>query len=364
MNLIFFGSHQYSLYALEALYEAGYKVLAVVTQPDRPVGRKQILTPTPVKVWALKHQIDVFTPKDKDELSALISRCQAIPPGRWNSLAPDLAVVCVYGLIIPQKVLSLTKAGFLNIHPSLLPKYRGATPVPAAIITGEKETGVSIMLMDQNLDHGPIITQEKEKIKNEDTAETLYHRLFKKGARLLTQVLPRWVQYKDKDCQKAINSDFSNVTNLSSSTVSLTNNYSSFNSGLFLPPKPQNHSQASFTRMLKRDDGFTPWENVKAAIEGKNLNNKIEVNFIKDSHGHHFLIPNTLYLIHNTIRALSPWPGAWTIIKIKMQISKIKKDTRLKLLKSHIENGKLVLDEVQLEGEKPTGWKNVASLII
>jgi len=384
VSILFFGSHQYSLYPLNALYKAGHKVLAVVTQPDRPVGRHQTLTPTPVKIWAQNHKIPAFTPKNKEELIKYFSRCQAIPPSRWTTLTPvDLAITCVYGMIIPRELLSLPKYGFLNIHPSLLPKYRGASPAQGAIIAGEKETGVTIFQMDEKLDHGPIIAQEKEVIKENDTAETLYHRLFKKGAELLVKTVPFWVkniEFKTKDLRsktKNVQSrkerpcEANRHKHKSTMAAAITDLcFGIKDLELFIPPKPQDDNRASYTRMLKRDDGFIPWEFVKAAINGECLNKKIKVDFIRDNQNHPFsILPalpvgrHSIFYIHNFIRAFSPWPGAWTEIKLKVKSEKLKVKRRLKLLKSRLENGRLVLDEVQLEGEKPTEFKNNKSFM-
>ena len=307
MNIIFFGSHNYSLYALEALKKAGHQILGIVTQPDKPVGRHQILTPTPIKSFAISHKIPFITPKNKEELIENFSTQFTLSSSKGSKTKIDIGVVCVYGLIIQKEILDLPKFGCLNIHPSLLPKYRGTIPVPAAIIMGDIETGVTIIKMDEKMDHGPILAQEKETILETDTTEDLYNRLFKKGAELLTNVIKN-------------------------------NELRSMNYG-----KKQDDTKASYTKLLTRDDGFIDWKYIQAALYGKNIDEKIKINFISDSQKCPVLLSVNCCLLNDLIRGLSPWPGCWSIYKNK----------RLKLLKSHIENNRLVLDLVQFEGEKP-----------
>ncbi|MBI5465080.1 methionyl-tRNA formyltransferase, partial [Candidatus Gottesmanbacteria bacterium] len=162
LKTIFFGTPEFVIPVAQSLLQAEYcKLCAIVTNPDRPVGREQILTPSPIKSWALKHDIRVID-------SGL------------KKLAPDLGILAAYGKIIPQELINLFPKGILVIHPSLLPAYRGASPVQAAILAGDRETGVTIIKMDEKMDHGPIISQFKEKILPDETTKTLRERLFKK----------------------------------------------------------------------------------------------------------------------------------------------------------------------------------------
>jgi len=207
----------------------------------------------------------------------------------------DVFIVADFGYILSKKIIKMPKYGSLCLHPSLLPKYRGASPVQYAIINGEKETGLTIFQMDEKVDHGPIIAQLKEKIKNDDTAETLYQRLFTRGAQLLIKILPQYLREEIK-------------------------------------PKPQNHSLATYTPRLSRQAGKIDWRKSDEEIE-------------------------------RFIRAMYPWPGAWTTVGSK----------RLKILKAHLipdrkyipiqdrqklaGRKRLVFDLVQLEGKKPITWQ-------
>jgi len=276
MKIIFFGTPEYVIPILSKLAKS-HEILAVVTQPPMPVGREQFKKYSPVDDWAHKRNIPIFFDFDKPFPKA------------------DLGVCAAYGKIIPKFVICPSaggtgnlKFGILNIHPSLLPKYRGASPIPAAILAGDKETGVTIIKMDEKMDHGPIITQFTEDINPEDTADTLRNKLFERSAQVLIDLIPNYLKGKIK-------------------------------------LKEQNHDQATFTKVLTKQDGFI------------------------DLAGHQSpcLAGRQAITVHNFIRAMNPWPGAWTFINKK----------RLKILKAHLENKELILDEVQLEGKNPVSWK-------
>jgi len=183
-KIAFFGTPDIASIALDELYKKNIIPDLIVTNPDAPVGRKQILTPPPVKIWAENHQIPVIQPQTlKDEEFA-----QDIKKTEW-----DLFVVVAYGKIIPSWLINLPKHGILNLHPSLLPKFRGASPIRSAILNDEKETGVTIMLMDEDLDHGPILKQELTPIAKEDwpvDGEKLDIIMAKQGGNLLAEVIP------------------------------------------------------------------------------------------------------------------------------------------------------------------------------
>ena len=167
---------------LEALYAAGHDICAVYTRRDKPVGRKQVLTPPPVKQVALAHGTPVFQPRtlrDGGENANL------------QALAPDLIVVVAYGCILPQAVLDIPKFGCINLHVSLLPKYRGSAPVQWAVLNGDTETGVSIQQMDAGLDTGDVLVCEKVAIGPEETSGELFDRVTAVGARVLCETLPR-----------------------------------------------------------------------------------------------------------------------------------------------------------------------------
>lgn len=181
MNIIFMGTPDFAVPSLQALLEEGYNVTTVVTQPDRPKGRKRVLTPPPVKVEAEKHGIPVLQPeklRQADSVELL------------RQLKPDLIVTAAYGQILPKAVLDLPKHGCINIHASLLPKYRGGAPIHHAVIRGEATTGVTIMYMAVGLDTGDMIASVELPIEDTDTTGTLFEKLSIAGSELLKGILP------------------------------------------------------------------------------------------------------------------------------------------------------------------------------
>ena len=179
-RLIFMGTPQFALPSLEALLAAGEEVVAVVTQPDRPRGRGQVVTPSPVKELALAWNLPVLQPQRLKD-PELIRRLEA--------LTPEIIIVVAYGRILPHEILALPSVGLLNVHASLLPRYRGSAPINWALIRGEKETGVTIQWLRHEVDSGPIFLQERVPIAPEDNFGTLYDRLAGRGAALLVQSL-------------------------------------------------------------------------------------------------------------------------------------------------------------------------------
>lgn len=177
-KIIFMGTPDFAVPVLEMLIQ-NYQVLLVVTQPDKKVGRKQELKPTPVKEVACKYNIPVFQPKKIRENYQEILDMQ-----------PDLIITCAYGQIIPKIILDCPTIGCFNVHASLLPKYRGGAPIHKALIDGEKETGITIMYMDEGMDTGDMIAKNVYQIKEEDNTGTLHAILSKMGAELLKETLP------------------------------------------------------------------------------------------------------------------------------------------------------------------------------
>ncbi len=181
MNIIFMGTPDFAVPSLRVLLEEGHQVTAVVTQPDRPKGRKRVLTPPPVKVEAEKHGLTVLQPeklRQADSVEAL------------RQLRPDLIVTAAYGQILPKSVLELPPHGCINIHASLLPKYRGGAPIHHAVLRGEAVTGVTIMYMAEGLDTGDMIAKVELPIEDADTTGTLFEKLSIAGAELLRNTLP------------------------------------------------------------------------------------------------------------------------------------------------------------------------------
>ena len=236
MRILFMGTPDIAADCLKALYEAGHDICAVYTRRDKPVGRKQVRTAPPVKEVALAHGTPVFQPRTlrdggEDE--------------NIRALAPELIVVVAYGCILPRSVLEAPKYGCINLHVSLLPKYRGSAPVQWAVLNGDAETGVSIMQMDEGLDTGDVLVCEKIAIDPEETSGQLFDRVTAVGARVLCETLPA----------------------IAAGT---------------LKAEPQAHENASVAPMLSKE-----------MAEFK----------LTDSADH----------IHNWVRGMNPWPGAWFV---------------------------------------------------
>ncbi len=181
MRILFMGTPDFARESLDMLYNAGFEICGVVTTPDRPAGRGMKLVASPVKEYALEKGLKLFQPEKiskNDEFKNEI-----------KELAPDLVCVVSYGVILPKSFLNIPQLGCINVHPSMLPKYRGPAPIQWAILNGDKETGVSIMYLDAGMDSGDIILQEKVEIGNDETTGELWNRLSGIGAKLLTKVV-------------------------------------------------------------------------------------------------------------------------------------------------------------------------------
>lgn len=293
LRVIFLGTPEFSVPILEALIKSDYKPSAVITAPDKPTGRGQEITPPPVKIAAQQNDISVFQPETKQQLidQALI-------------LKPDLIVVAAYGKILPKEVLGIPKYGAVNVHPSLLPKYRGCSPIQFPILNGDHETGVTIMLMNEKMDEGPILAQEIITIEEKETAKSLEEKLSLLGAKLLIKTLGQWLILKEMPdtAQKLIR------------------------------PQEQDHSQASYTKILTKQDGKIIWDKTAQELERQ-------------------------------IRAFHPWPGSFAYFKRQTQPKpspfekppKVEKPLILKFLKAVILplQTEKELGEVFLTDDKP-----------
>ncbi|HOI50926.1 MAG TPA: methionyl-tRNA formyltransferase [Azonexus sp.] len=182
MKLIFAGTPEFAAQALQAIVDAGHEVVLVLTQPDRPAGRGMALQPSAVKRVALAHGIEVFQPATLRDADA---------QARLAACAAEAMVVAAYGLILPQAVLDLPRHGCLNIHASLLPRWRGAAPIQRALLAGDAQTGVCIMQMEAGLDTGPVLLHEALPIAGDDTTASLHDKLADCGARLIVEALAR-----------------------------------------------------------------------------------------------------------------------------------------------------------------------------
>ncbi|PWW27425.1 methionyl-tRNA formyltransferase [Cytobacillus oceanisediminis] len=181
-KIVFMGTPDFSVPVLQQIIKDGYDVIGVVTQPDRPVGRKKVLTPPPVKVEAQKQGIPVYQPekiRQPEELEKILS------------LKPDLIVTAAFGQILPKELLEAPKHGCINVHASLLPELRGGAPIHYSILQGKNKTGITIMYMAEKLDAGDILTQEEVPITETDTVGTLHDKLSAAGSKLLSETLPK-----------------------------------------------------------------------------------------------------------------------------------------------------------------------------
>ncbi|MGD8744227.1 MAG: methionyl-tRNA formyltransferase [Candidatus Woesebacteria bacterium] len=308
MRIVFFGTPPYVVPVIDKLHKAFKSrsltspIQAVVTQKPKPEGRKKRLKYSAVDTWA--HTRDIPILLDAGELLS-------------NSIRADVGVLAAYGEIISKEIIDSFPQGILNIHPSLLPKYRGASPVRAALVTGEKQTGVTIIKMDEKLDHGKVVSQFSESISNEDTTQSLRSRLFERSAEVIETLLPAYLKGK----------------------VTL---------------RSQNHNDATFTTQIRKSHAFIDPGGLKAALEGKTTKQNWQIDFIKDT-----TLKYSPKTVERFIRAMQPWPVAWTKVKLK----KGQDHKRLIILKARLETSdgsreqKLVLDEVQLEGKNAVTWK-------
>lgn len=275
LKTVFFGTPDF-VSPIVSLLKNTTELQAVVTTTDQPSGRNHTITPPPVKTMALELGINPEHILQYEKLDE-----NAVE--KLKAYTPDLFVVAAYGKIIPQRVLDIPRLGAINIHPSFLPKFRGASPIQSAILAGEEKTGVSIIKMDYLMDHGPIIAQsEPIPLESNTTLERLHHSLFEIATQMLEALLP--------DMQKHITSAI-----------------------------PQDETQATFCKTMKKDDGYVDSNNLPSVEQ-----------------------------IDRMIRAYYPWPGVWTLLRLKASDGQ-GKEVRLKLFPNQ---------EVQLEGKKRMSLKD------
>jgi methionyl-tRNA formyltransferase len=225
IKIIFAGTPEFAVpYLTGLLKEMDFEVIGVITQPDKPSGRKQELTSSPVKLLAQKNNLKIWQPENIKNNSILTAELKTIKP--------DLMVVVAFGQIIPQETLDIAKLGNINIHPSLLPKYRGASPIQSALLTGEKTTGITIMLMDDKMDHGPILVQEKVELDGEETNESLHQKLAGIGVPLMIKTIKEFA------------------------AESIT-------------PQAQNHEDATFCQQITKDNAKLDWQKTAEEIKRK-----------------------------------------------------------------------------------------------
>lgn len=293
MKIVFFGTPSYVIPILKMLKETN-DVLAVVTQPPKPSGRKKIMTYSPVDTYAHKKKMKIVT------------NLKDMPPA-------DLGVLAAYGEIIPDSIISNFKRGIINIHPSLLPKFRGASPVQANIIADPDNVGATIIKLDSLMDHGPILAKFRDSYEEADSTDTLRTRIFEKSAQVLEELLVPFEKGKIK-------------------------------------PKIQNEDIASYTKLIKKADAEIPGEFFKNAIAGKETKKPWSIAFIKN----YEILPNP-ESIQRFISAMNPWPIAFCMVSLGKNWD-TKSNLRLKIHKSKLVEGVLIPEIVQLEGKNPVSW--------
>ncbi|MFC3908949.1 methionyl-tRNA formyltransferase [Legionella dresdenensis] len=219
LRIVFAGTPEFALPCLDALGQSGHELIAVYTQPDRPAGRGRKLQPSPVKSWALERNLPVYQPLNFKEPDAVDDLAQ---------LAPDVMVVIAYGLILPRKVLAIPRLGCINVHASLLPYWRGASPIQHAVLHGDSESGITIMQMDAGMDTGDSLLEVRCPLAGDETAGTLHDKLAALAAEPLLAVLEQLADGKAE-------------------------------------PKPQAHDLATYAGKISKDDALIDW--TKTAIE-------------------------------------------------------------------------------------------------
>jgi methionyl-tRNA formyltransferase len=278
----FFGSDEFSIIVLEQLISAGYVPSLCVTQPDKPKGRKLVMTPTPLKEFCIVNRIPFITPETLDK-KEIVSPAHA-PVG--EEIRYDFFVVASYGKIIKQNILDIPARGCLNVHPSLLPEYRGASPIETAILNDTKQTGVTVMLMDAMMDHGPILAQQTRTFETwPETKKEVHDTLATLGGKMLAETI-----------EPFMNGD--------------------------IVPVPQDHTKATFTKMIQKEDG-------------------------------RISLTDTNYATYLKYLALTPWPGLFFFIE------KQNRQIRVKVESAHFDtNTGFVIDSVVPEGKSSMSFES------
>lgn len=383
MKIAYFGTPGFSARFLERLLTdkaLPIEVVLVVTQPDKAVGRRQQVEESPVKRIAQKYSLPVFdnwrvsnpegVPQNAQDTSILWDEGEK-GPASFQALLDetDLALVYAYGHIIPADILTLPKGGFWNIHPSLLPSFRGPSPTAYPLLLGEQITGVTLMQMDAQMDHGPIIDQEKFQIPHDMRRPELEEKLTDVGYELFGKVI--------------LTLSLSKGRNLAAHKTA----FGDFSSSSW---RTQNEVKATYTRLLKKQNGFIPLTTIKKALKNEPLHQDELPSLILDYMKRNSLeqlaqlsvhrsldvggdIRNSSRIIFNYYRGLHPWPGIWTLLRPSVPEAPARKkqdfgeqtSKRLKITDMSLVAGKLTINRVQLEGKNEvdfTTFQNAYSL--
>lgn len=323
INVLFFGSTSDSLIVLQKLHQLStpnyqFAIAAVVTQPPRQVGRDKVVTPTPTELWAKENRITVLSfPTDPDKPNLYQNEDEVV--NALETIKADLLVSASYGQKIPIKTINDAKYRGLNVHPSLLPRWRGADPVPWTILSGDHQTGATIVTLEEKFDEGRIMAQKKIPVTEKDTTDPLRGKLFTLGVELLGEVIEGYLNGS-------------------------------------IAGTPQDKAHAIYARRLKRDDGFLPWLIIGKAVKGENAKPAEYPPFFQYFFNVSMSPPeDSSTFIELSFRALHPWPGLWTMIKVKDGSEK-----RLKILELSANNSRLLIKTVQLEGKTPVPFSQFA----
>lgn len=308
------GTTQHTVMCAEHLaQDERFRITWVLTPPPQPIGRKQTFTKNPLHLWAEAHNIPVFfvEKKIKAELKE-----QLIP-------RPDFLLVVDFGYLVPAWLLELPKVAPLNIHPSLLPRWRGSSPGQFVLLHGEKTSAVTIMIMGEGLDTGPLLWQGNVEVNSSWTQAEYYQHSFTLATKKLSQTM-----------------------------LSLTNGN--------LTPTPQpEHSTTPVARRLQKQDGYISWGDLQTAmgVQSKNTLEELQPTSelfqeVQQTTGH-----TLAQVVSDAVRAFHPWPGVWTVLPTK------KGPKRMKVLGAVAHSERLELLEVQIEGQQPSSWKSIKTLL-
>ena len=318
MRIVFMGTPDFAVESLSAIYNAGHEILGVVTNPDKPKGRGMKMIASPVKEFAVEHNLKVYQP-------IKIKKNEEFYNEMYN-LKPDLFCVVAYGKILPNDILEIPKYGAINVHGSLLPKYRGAAPIQMAVINGDEETGVTTMFMDAGMDTGDIILSEKVKIGDDETTGELWDRLSKIGARLLVKTLEKIEKEANNKEIKELESKLNDETNKD-----------------FIDEKAERKVEKNSEKKVEENIKEKLKENIKELVGARKQGDNFTVAPMLTKEMAEIDWNKTGREIHNLVRGLSPKIGAYTFYngkKIKIWKTQIIKEDELEEIIKNSANSK------------------------
>lgn len=324
MRIVFMGTPDFAVESLSAIYNAGHEILGVVTNPDKPKGRGMKTIASPIKEFAVEHNLKVYQP-------IKIKKNEEFYNEMYN-LKPDLFCVVAYGKILPNDILEIPKYGAINVHGSLLPKYRGAAPIQMAVINGDEETGVTTMFMDAGMDTGDMILSEKVKIGDDETTGELWDRLSKIGARLLVKTLEKIEKETNNKEIKELESKLNDETNKD-----------------FIDEKAERKVEKNSEKKVEENIKEKLKENIKELVGARKQGDNFTVAPMLTKEMAEIDWNKTGREIHNLVRGLSPKIGAYTFYngkKIKIWKTQIIKEDELEEIiknSANSKNGEIIL---------------------